>query len=403
MATEIKFSLYGDHPSPMEDPAFLLGEFQARHHVILQVSRMEREEAWPRLLEIALHGGGPDVSQIGAIWTSTLAGMNVLRPFNHHDITSLGGVGTFFAPAWQNAMLSKQTDSLAIPFTTFTYVVLYRRDLLLGNGIDEQTAFASAEAMTETVKRLQSAGVHSPLILPSGNPYRARVHNAASWVWGAGGDYMSSDERYVLFDQPEALTGLKAFFELHRFMARSDHNLPYQECIRRFSVGDAAIIIVGSNSLPEIQRWTVGQVMDNLGVAALPGVPWVGGSNLVIWKETQMYPPKERAALEFVRFLTSSDAQVKLAVADGAIPARPESLSQVNYQPAVTGQVIDASLRRGRSYWPARIWVRLVNELARTFDNLTTDILADTTLTVEQALAKHLVPVAKRFRLMLSR
>ncbi len=67
--TEIQFSIYGDQPSPLEDPAFLF-EFQSQHHVDVQVSRMAWNEAWPKLLNFALHGGGPHLSQIGSIWTS---------------------------------------------------------------------------------------------------------------------------------------------------------------------------------------------------------------------------------------------------------------------------------------------------------------------------------------------
>ncbi len=58
----LKFSIYGDQPSSLENPDFLLREFQTQQHVTVQVERMAWEEAWPKLLNFALRGGGPHLS-----------------------------------------------------------------------------------------------------------------------------------------------------------------------------------------------------------------------------------------------------------------------------------------------------------------------------------------------------
>src|SRR5512143_1910907 len=107
--TEIKFSIYGDQLSPLEDPEFLLREFQAQQRVTVQVERLTWEAAWPKLLNFALYGGGPHVSQIGSIWTSTLVSMNALRPFATREIDELGGTTAFLEPTWQTAMLPTQS------------------------------------------------------------------------------------------------------------------------------------------------------------------------------------------------------------------------------------------------------------------------------------------------------
>src|SRR5512143_3606481 len=177
--TEIRFSVYGDQPSPLEDPAFLLGEFQTQQHVNVSISRLKWDEAWPQLLKYALYGEGPHVSHIGAIWTGTLVQMNALRPFTAQEIAALGGSDAFFASTWQNCVLPSRSEVWGIPFTAFTYLIYYRRDLLRQAGVDEATAFSSAAAMIDTLDRLGATGVVSPLVLPSGNPYRGRVHIAA--------------------------------------------------------------------------------------------------------------------------------------------------------------------------------------------------------------------------------
>ena len=212
---ELKFTIYGDQPSPLEDLDFLLQEFQKQQRVTVRVERLAWEAAWPKLLNYALYGGGPHVSQIGSMWTSTLVAMNALRPFAAREIDDLGGTAAFLEPTWRTAVLPQQPAAWGIPFTGFTYIVLYRRDLLQRAGVAEATAFNSPEALLETVRRLQATGIPSPIALPSGSPFRARVHIAASWLWGAGGDFVSDDERQAQFDQPAARAGLKSFFQLY--------------------------------------------------------------------------------------------------------------------------------------------------------------------------------------------
>ncbi len=398
--TEIKFTIYGDQPSPLEDQKFLLEQFQNQHRITVQVERLSWESAWPKLLGFALYGGGPHVSQIGSIWTSTLVSMGALRPFTSREINELGGAAAFLEPTWRTAVLPDQSVAWGIPFTGFTYVVLYRRDLLRRAGIAEETAFISPEAMLETLRCLQAAGIASPLVLPSGQPFRARVHIAASWLWGAGGDFVSADQGQAQFDQPEARAGLKSFFQLYNYLALHDHNLAYNECLQRFVQGQTALTIASTTVLPMLRAANVPEVPENLGAALLPGMPWIGGSNLVVWREAQMYPDLDRAALALVKFLTSHDAQLKYALAANAIPARQETLSQICFEPVALNETFKHSLRVGRCYRPVLIWVRMINDLSRAFEAMTAEVLAQHD--IDEVLSKHLTPLAQRYNLMLS-
>jgi multiple sugar transport system substrate-binding protein len=399
---EITFSIYGDQISPLENPSFLLDEFKSRYRSAVNVERMTWEEAWPKLLGYAIYGGGPHISQIGAIWTSTLASMNVLRPFTSREIAYLGGVGAFYQPTWQNAILTEQSKAWGIPVNAFTYLILYRRDLLQRAGIDEHTAFESAEAMNHTLEQLHASGIESPLVLPSGKPFRARVHLLTSWVWGAGGDYVSDDGAHILFDRPEALAGMSAFFNLYRYMSPGDSNLTYDECIQRFATGHAAVTIGGSSSRAVIKQWNVPNVLDNLGVATMPGVPWVGGANLIIWKEAQMHPDKEKTAVSLANFLVSSAAQAKCANAQNIIPARIDALSHVQFESPQFSPAIHQSLMNGRAYKPVPLWVRMLNDFRHVCDTITADILANPAGDTYTIITNQFSPLAQRFSLMLS-
>ncbi len=401
--TEINFSIYGQG-SILEDHSFLLKKFEDQHHMHIQVSRMEWNDAWSKLLNYSLHGGSPDISHIGSIWTSSLVGMEVLRPFTQAEIKTMGGTEAFFKPCWDNSMFAEESKAWGIPFGAYLYVILYRRDLLQQAGIDEQTAFASETAMLETIECLRASGVHSPFALASGMPYRPRVHIAASWVWGAGGDYISSDGQDILFDQPAGLSGLKNFFELYRNMARSEYNLPAAECMRRFAQGDSAITIVGCDTFSDIQRMAIkGHMFENIGIATLPGATWVGGADIIMWKETHLDIQKEQLALALAQYLTGYEAQLKYANAVGSIPARVEVLPYVQYALPGANEAFAKALSAGRAYQPVRLWVRFLGELSNAFDHITAEILEDPALDLDQTLLKYLIPLAEKFRLVLRR
>ena len=204
---EILFSIYGDILAPLTNPDFLLKKFEDQHHARVQIEPMRWEEAWSKLLDFALHGGGPHISIIGAIWTRSLQSMNTLHPFSSQEITSLGGTNAFFPSTWENALLSPANQSWAVPFNAYTYLLLYRRDLLEKAGIDDSKAFTSPVALLATLERLKGAGVSSPIILPSGEPFLARNNIVSSWIWGAGGDYITEMANRSCSPRMRHLTG----------------------------------------------------------------------------------------------------------------------------------------------------------------------------------------------------
>jgi multiple sugar transport system substrate-binding protein len=398
---DLWLTVYGNQPSPLEDPTFLLNEFQAQRNVKVRVERMAFEEAWPKLLNFALHGGGPHISLVGSIWTSTLQSMNVLRPFSAAEINNLGGAKAFFPGAWDNAIAS-ETEAWSIPYNVFTYLVLYRKDLLARAGVREAGAFSSARAFIDTVRSLKEAGVATPLLLPSGKPFQARPHLLASWIWGAGGNFIDAEGRRPMFTEAEAIRGLVDFFSLYRLMPPADRGLSASETIPRFANGQAAVIIAGATSQEALLQANLPEVLENVGVAPLPGVPWIGGSNLILWKEVRMNLEQERLALELAKLLTTPRAQVKLAAAMYSIPARVEALSQLPFAVEAFRAAVEQSVRFGRSYPTVKLWVRIMNELRNVFDAITADVLNNPGEQIEPILQRRLSPIANRLKLMLS-
>ncbi len=395
---ELEFSLITDNPDGVEILSHLLDEYEAQHRVHVRVRAMTWERAWPQLLEFAIYGRGPDISHVGSTWGTSLVMMNALRPFAPNEIAALGGPGAFVASVRQG-----EGEVWTVPWTAYTHVICYRRDLLKRAGVDEQTAFVTAEAMAETFRCLRSADIAIPWVI-SADPYPDVLHIAACWVWGAGGDFVSDDGKHPLFNQPQALAGLKTYFELYRYLPPFARPLSADQRFRLFAGGGAAATIIGSTWISESAfREMASDVRENLGTAALPGVPWIGGDNLVIWRYTQSHPNRERAALSLANFLASRRAQVSYYQATGFLPARFDALSEVTFESRSLAQTFDRSFRTGQPYKTVSMWTTIEHQLSQTLDQIAGEVMADPAADVSAILNKHLDPLARRLDLMLSR
>lgn len=401
MSITLDFSVIG---SPSQKLIELLDEFQEqRPNIKINLVNMSWENAWPDLLAHALYGKGADVSHIGSTWGSSLVAMNAVRQFKPQEIEALGGPQAFVPSAWESARVVGIDGIWSLPWSSFTFLIMYRRDLLQISGVDETAAFTTPAAFRQTIEKLKQAGVASPLLLPSGAPFLDRIHIAASWMWKAGGHYISSDGLRAGLNLRNTFNGLLSFFELYRLISPEDQGLDYETCLERFQQGQAAIVI-GDCSYPYALAHGAyaPQVVENLGVHSLPGIPVVSGDNLVIWRSVQQESAREKAAVELVQFLVSRDAQECFCQMGDQFPVRVDSMDAIQCcAPAVNAALREAFLK-GQAHKSIRLWSRIEFQLGRAFDDITSDILNKTNLPVETILDTHLQQIQEHLELMLA-
>ena len=395
MADPIVFSVIG---TPTQDLLKLLDEFQQIRNVQIKVEQMEWEDAWAKLLSCALTGKCPDVSHVGSTWVSSLVGMNAVRKYSKQEVDAMGGSGMFVAPAWQSAIVDNSVYS--IPWSSFTFLIYYRRDHLKATGISEEHAFDTADDFLKTVKELNENKVDSPLILPSGKPFLDRVHIAASWMWGSGGDYFSADGRQVFLNRAETRSGLKSFFELYRLISQGDYQLDYDQTLDRFAKGSASVILADCGFPTLIQQQNP-DLLDKVGVHPLPGMPFVSGDNLIIWQEARHAPDRERIALDLVSFLVSATAQQRFSQSLQQFPVRHDSFDTLNSLVEHLIPMLKETFENGRSYKPIRLWSRYEQQLGFAFDEITNDIITKKDLPIESILEVHLSRLQQRFSLLI--
>ena len=398
----LKFSFISDDLLRIEIISGLMRDFERKYNIKIQPQILSWNDAWQQILDFSLRGEAPDVSHIGSSWSSSLSAMNALRAFTPEEINELGGSEAFFQTAWRSAYTSDDPSVWAIPWSTFTYVLIYRRDLIAKAGVDEFKAFDTAQAMDNTLAALQESGVKTPWAIETSSTWDL-IHIAASWVWGAGGNYMSVDGRQVLVHKPQALAGLGDFFALFRYLSPESRFLSAQQSYDLFRQGKCAVTVAAGDSIRDLLNddFSAPEVISNLGTAALPGSPWIGGDNLVIWKNTRASQSHTKAVLDFVRYLTSKDVQINLYQSAGILPTRVDAFNQLSLDPPSLRQTVARVFNRGQSHPSYKQWGRFETELRQSFAYILADLLGDPPAEVNATLEKYLLPLGRRIELML--
>ncbi|MBC7249466.1 MAG: extracellular solute-binding protein [Anaerolineae bacterium] len=388
--SKLKLSIMSATPEPPQALASALQEFEAQSGIQVQIQTLPWETAWAELVKVALYKTGPDVSEVGNTWIESFIAMDALRPFLDSETATMGGPDAFLPSSWKSGFTLGGRQMWAIPWMSDTRVIYYRRDLLQQAGIDEQTAFQTPEQLARTLQRLQESGVAIPWVMPTAQTLPT-LHAVTSWVWGAGGHFTSADGKRVVFDEPKALAGMYAYFSLHRYLAPAARNLNDYQANALFREGKAAALLSGPWVLNSIQQQAAAaEVIEHLGTAFVPGVPYVGGSNFIIWKHSR----RVREALELLHFLTSYQVQTTYVPQAGLLPARLEALALPPFTTEPPYQVISESLKKGRGIQAVYMWGLIEDGLTAMLNKLWKALFADPGLDLEQVVAEHMRTLA---------
>ncbi|MFH1524894.1 MAG: extracellular solute-binding protein [Chloroflexota bacterium] len=393
--TELTFSIT---PTDAIETAALqrvLKEFESRTRINVQLHEIDTKSAREAITQFAVTGKGPDVSQIGSSWLRGIVDMNVLCPFTARDIAQIGTPADFIEASWTSTFIPGQPSvQWAIPWLADVRMVCYRTDLLKNAGIEEQGAFATPEAFDRTLRQLQSSGVPIPWVVPTKHSWRT-LHNIASWVWGAGGEFVDSDGKQPMFDRLEALTGIKAYFALGRYLMGHARGLTTSQSDVLFMSGQAAATISGPHLLamsPEL--------LDRVGFTSPPGPPFVGGSHLVIWKYTR----HEDEAVKLVQALTNIAAQKSYGLGS-LLPVSVDALSEIGTldgQKGAFARYVQRAQVAGRSFWPVHLWNIVEANLVEAMASIWDEILRSPVPDLDRILQRTLSTLAYRLTMSLN-
>jgi multiple sugar transport system substrate-binding protein len=392
---EIEFSVMESATGDANHLLPLLEAFEKQYHIHVNLTGITWSKGWGEIAKFGIYGNGPDVSDIGTTWIGSLAAMQTLRPFTEQQIKSLGGAEAFFDAAWQSGFLPNDPTPWAIPWLADVHVIYYWKDALEKAGIsDYQSAFASEVALVDTLGRLHKvAGYAYPLDLTT---IRMPVilHEAAHWVWSAGGDFISPDNRRLIFNQPAALQGFRNYFSLRPFISPKTFTADSPGSL--FNAREAAVFL-GGPFPGNIGRMLHPEWGECLGVVQSPGAAFVGGSSFVIWK----YSRHPQEAFELVRFLSSQPTRIPASPHDQGLPTRREAVNMPSVETDVFHRTFLQALQRGRGFPTMRLWGSIEDKLIVGTAKIWAELFADPDQDPDACLHQHLDPLAERLNIVL--
>jgi multiple sugar transport system substrate-binding protein len=241
---EIDFSVMEGNAGEARNLLPILEAFEKQYSIHVNLIGIPWDGGWGEIAKFGIYANGPDVSSIGTTWIGSLASMHALRPYQPHQIRALGGKDAFFEASWQTGLLPNNPTPWAIPWLGDVHVTYYWKDALEKTGIsDIEAAFSSEAALQDTLGRLRKDGGYAfPLVLTTiFTP--AILHEAAHWVWSAGGDFISPDGHKVIFNESSGMTGLRNYFNLRQFISPETLGASSRGVL--FDRGEAAVYFAG--------------------------------------------------------------------------------------------------------------------------------------------------------------
>jgi multiple sugar transport system substrate-binding protein len=401
---ELNFLAIADAAEDLNPLHEVLRPFERDDAVQIRLGRIGWDRAWQVLLIDAVEGKGPHVSQIGSTWGATMAMFDALRVFSTEEVDQMGGALQFLPAAWETVKLAGRPNVWSIPWTVYTFVLFYRRDLLSRAGIPAEEAFATPEAMGETFAKLSKNGI-LPWAFPTLHPYQDLVHIASSWVRANGGEFLEPNGSDPAFAKGDASSGLMNFFELFPYLPPSLRGLSVEACTQAFARGETAVLIGGIEVVDEllVSPYTSQELRENLAVTTLPGIPWVGGDHLVIWKNVHADPDVERVALDLVRYLANCDTQIQFFKSANALPARLDAYQQIQFSLDTSAETMQRILNTGRPHPPVRLWRRIETFLDEMLLDIGNAVLRQPTVPAAETTKRMLLEYEEKLFALLKK
>jgi multiple sugar transport system substrate-binding protein len=312
--------------------------------------------AWDQLIAVAKrkdYGDPPDVVQIGGTWNATLAALGALSDLTDYldDIERTDIV----RPVWNYCYEPTRTKVYSLPWFLDARVLYYRQDILQELSLTSED-LGTWKGFREACERLHNSKLGKRYFgLPlQGQKEGILIHDLAPWIWGAGGNFLSSDRHFAQFNDPSALKGIDFYC---RMMV--DHLIPLLGR-DRFYTGD---FFSGQFAFQLSGVWPINSFLNpkypyyqpdvarHYGIAVFPSGPagqvtFLGGSNLGIVSNSQ-HP---HAAWKLIKFLTGGPSQVRHSRQIGMLPSRYSALEELlSTAPVRVAEVFRHSLRVART------------------------------------------------------
>lgn len=369
----------------------MLAQFEGQYRVHVHLHILPWTAARQELVKFGLYANGPDVSEIGTTWVSDLIAMNTLRMFTPLEVDQCRGNDDYLPASLECTRMAGETDTWAIPWLTETVLLHYRKYLCSSAGINPEKDFNTLTQLNAAAQKLATAGVSIPIALPTKIDRPNLVQDIASWIWRAGGDFINRDGSQVLIDQPEFIAGVRSFCDLYRTLSKDGRKLLEESGIWGAVHHHNAAMAIGGMWVSRPAPENPDSDVASMAVTRLPGIPFVGGSNLVIWRSSR----KQRAAFDLVNFLSTSPSIIAFARQTSMLPSHIRAINSPEISETPAHSYLVDSLKAGRSFPAVRLWGIIEERLGTALASILSQVLANQDTNLDDLITTTLTQTAR--------
>jgi multiple sugar transport system substrate-binding protein len=379
--------VFNNSPSPLEDMNKILKGFHVENPGIkVEVTVLDWGSGFSKIVLAAATRKGPDVIQVPSTWAASLTDIGVLM-----SLDSVAGIwgnqNLFIAGARETMKPRNSTHVSSLPWFLDVRPFYYRKDVLDSlkidpNSINSREAFAEALQKIKKSKISINNKVVNPMAYPAKNDWNI-VHNLASWVFSAGGSFLSEDlSKSNLLDK-QTLDGIHFYLDFVKNGYNDYSNLDKTTAgvSNDFDQGKTAFIGETTSKSMYLENQNFLQSNSN-AVAMLEygcitpptaqkgkqGKYFLGGSNLGVFSSTNY----KREALALLRYLTvQSDVQFQFSRISGFLPALSETYELPYFSENKNRKVFQKIVESGVSYQAVSFWSAIETDvLTKRFNNI---------------------------------
>ena len=311
--------------------AALIDRYNKDHPDVRVTQLMTSNDLVLQKVLTAVRGGSPpDIAYMYGSWAPNIAEIPTVTDLSGY-VSQPGWNWDDFYPA-ERAAATVGDKVVGVPALVDNLAVVYNKSLFAEAGIAPPTKdWTWDDFRTAAAKLTNSKGQYGTLI--SGDGSEDTVWHYLPMLWGAGGDILSPDNQRAVFN---SAAGVRALTTLQQ-MAVTDKSIYVDATnangVNLMNSGKIGMLVTGPWDLPAFTDI-------EYGVQVLPAYPGSDEGHQTIsgpdnWVIFNNGGERQKAALDFVKWITAAQQIQSTSAATGELPTR----TSVGQDPALVAEL----------------------------------------------------------------
>lgn len=317
--------------------------------------------AWSRIIDAFKRKVGVDALMIGTTWVKTLSYLGALRNLDGFSINK-----NKFIPAYID-VCTYNKSLWAVPWSCDAKLLYYRKDHLAKAGI-EPSGLDTWDKFNEACAKLARLRPGGKRVSPLGFSIQKEnvlAHDLADFIWPAGGDFISSDGKKPMLNDPLSRSGLKELLNLisSGYISESSLHMGFGDVAASFFCKGAYTFFISGPWInrvflnPRVSTYIGHEAAKQIGIAIIPGSDhgrfnFCGGTTIAL----SSFCENQKEAGALIEFLAGAESQKRCCRNINAMPGRRD----VDIALPLMGEYKDvykeAVAKYGRHFPPHQLW-----------------------------------------------